>query len=66
MKAATGDWVIVEANHLLSPRRRGRIVEIRGEDGAPPYLVHWADTGAETLIFPGPDTHVVPDENAPG
>ena len=31
---------------------------MRGEDGAPPYLVRWSD-GHEALTFPGPDAHVV-------
>ena len=35
-------------------RRHGEIVEVRGADGAPPYLVRWSD-GHEALFFPGPD-----------
>ena len=29
-------------------------VEVRGEDGGPPYLVRF-DDGHETLLFPGAD-----------
>ncbi|AEW98608.1 protein of unknown function DUF1918 (plasmid) [Streptantibioticus cattleyicolor NRRL 8057 = DSM 46488] len=37
----------------------GEIVEVRGADGAPPYVVRF-DDGHETLIFPGPDCVVEP------
>lgn len=62
MKATTGNWLVVESNHLSAPPRRGLIVEVHGTDGAPPYLVRWDDTGAETLFFPGPDSHVLTTE----
>jgi Domain of unknown function (DUF1918) len=34
--------------------RVGRIVEVRGPGGAPPYVVRFED-GHEGLVFPGPD-----------
>ena len=37
--------------------RDGEIVEVRGPDGGPPYLVRWADSHTG-LYFPGPDAHV--------
>lgn len=57
--ADIGDWLLVRArtDHLHS--RRGRIMEIRGGKGGPPYLVQWADTGAQALVFPGPDAQVM-------
>lgn len=58
MKAAVGDWLVVEGQHLLTPKRHGQIVEVHGTDGAPPYVVRWTDTDAETLYFPGPDARV--------
>ena len=65
MKAAAGDQVIVEGNHLMAPRRQGVVIEVHDPAGAPPYLVRWADTDTETLFFPGPDCHVVPGEHLP-
>jgi len=59
MKATVGDWVVVEGNHLMSPRRNGQILEVHATNGAPPYLVRWTDTTSETLFFPGPDAHIV-------
>ena len=58
MQAAVGDRLVVESNKVDSPRREGEIVEVRGEDGGPPYLVRWSD-GHEGLTYPGPDAHVV-------
>lgn len=59
MHASVGDRLVTESNKVDSPRREGEIVEVRGDDGAPPYLVRWED-GHEGLTFPGPDAHVVP------
>jgi len=33
---------------------------VRGPEGKPPYLVRWADTGHEALVFPGPDAVIHP------
>ncbi len=56
MQAAVGDRIIVRATHVDEPSRDGEILEVRGADGTPPYLVRWSDTGHEGLFFPGPDT----------
>ncbi len=40
------------------PVRDGEILEVRDDDGAPPYLVRWSDTGHEALVYPGPDAYV--------
>lgn len=62
VKARVGDWVVVEGVTLGVPTRRGQVVEVRHPDGSPPYLVHWVDTGKQTLAFPGPDAHVMTAE----
>jgi len=59
MEAHVGDRLVTESNRVDSPRREGDIVEVRGADGAPPYVVKWAD-GHEGLVYPGDDAHVVP------
>lgn len=61
MKASVGDRLVVKATHVDGPTRDGEVVEVRGADGAPPYVVRWAD-GHEGLYFPGPDTAVVHHE----
>jgi Domain of unknown function (DUF1918) len=59
MQAKVGDQIVVESNKVDEPRRVGDIIEIHGDDGAPPYVVRWSD-GHEGLTFPGPDAHVRP------
>lgn len=61
MRANVGDRIVVEGHTVGVQRRDGEVVEVRGEDGAPPYVVRWSD-GHEGLTFPGPDAHVVPKE----
>jgi hypothetical protein len=63
MKAQTGDELIMEGAHVGAHRRIGVVIEVRGTDGQPPYLVRWNDNGSETLCFPGPDAHVRPPEH---
>jgi hypothetical protein len=58
MHAKVGDRLVVEGAHVDAPRREGEVVEVRGKDGQPPYVVKWSD-GHEGLTFPGPDAHVV-------
>lgn len=58
MFATVGDRLVVHSQHLDGPVRQGEIVEVRGADGSPPYVVRWADTGRETLVFPGADATV--------
>jgi hypothetical protein len=64
MKAHTGDRLIMEGAHVGNPRRTGVVLEVRGENGAPPYLVRWLDSGHETLCYPGPDARVQPEAEA--
>ncbi len=59
MQAKVGDRLVVEGVHVDTPRREGEVIEVRGADGAPPYVVQWSD-GHEGLTFPGPDAHIVP------
>ncbi|MBO0979482.1 DUF1918 domain-containing protein [Microbacterium sp. SD291] len=57
MKAKVGDHLIVEGHTDSEHRREAEVLEVRGEDGAPPYLVRWSD-GHEGLMYPGTDARV--------
>jgi len=57
MRAVTGDELIVKGLHVGDGDRQGVIIEIRGEEGAPPYLVRWRD-GHESMFFPTTGTAV--------
>jgi hypothetical protein len=56
--ASVGDRLVIHAQHLDAPNRDGEIIEVSHQDGSPPYLVRWSDTGRQTLMFPGPDATV--------
>jgi hypothetical protein len=58
MQASVGDRIVVKGHHIGEPDRDGKVLEVHGADGAPPYLVLWEDSGHEGLFFPGPDTVV--------
>jgi hypothetical protein len=53
MKAHQGDRIILAASHTDEPTRDGEVLEVRGANGDPPYLVRWAD-GRTGLMYPGP------------
>ncbi|MCU0262822.1 MAG: DUF1918 domain-containing protein [Candidatus Nanopelagicales bacterium] len=53
MKASVGDRIVMAGEQVDRPTRDGVILEVRGQDGAPPYLVSWAD-GHTGLLYPGP------------
>lgn len=66
MKAAVGDVLVIDGHHVGERTRRGEVVEVRGADGAPPYIVRWDDSERTTLLFPGPDCIVHHrDDDAP-
>ena len=53
MKAHQGDRIILAASHIEEATRDGEVLEVRGKDGEPPYLVRWTD-GHTGLLYPGP------------
>jgi hypothetical protein len=57
MRATVGDEIHVHGRTVGAGEQRGEIIEVRGDDGAPPYVVRFAD-GHEGLIFPGSDCEV--------
>lgn len=59
MHAAVGDRLHVHGKVVGTADRMGEIVEVRGADGAPPYVVRFED-GHEALMYPGPDCVVEP------
>lgn len=61
MRASVGDRLHVRSRTVESGERTGEVLEVRGADGGPPYLVRFSD-GHESLVYPGPDTTVEPPE----
>lgn len=57
MQAKVGDELTVKGRRQGDSDRHGQIIEIRGQGGAPPYVVRWQDS-RESVFFPSADTVV--------
>ena len=57
MRASVGDRIHVHGRVVGTRPQMSEVVEIRGRDGGPPYLVR-RDDGHEVLMFPGADASV--------
>lgn len=57
MQAQVGDEIVVHSRHVGEHGRIGRIIEVKGHDGQPPYVVRWED-GHEAVFFPSADSSV--------
>nr|WP_308211696.1 DUF1918 domain-containing protein [Nocardiopsis dassonvillei] len=55
--ASVGDRIHIEGKGAGMRGRVGEVIEVRGPEGGPPYLVRFSD-GHESLIYPGPDAVV--------
>jgi len=58
MEAQVGDRLVVKGRKVGAGERIAEILEVRGKDGEPPYVVRWCDDGRESLVIPGPDASV--------
>ncbi len=63
MRATVGDRLHVHGKTVGQHDQMGEIIEVRGPNGAPPYLVRFSD-GHTRLVFPGPDAVVEHPEDA--
>ena len=63
MHAQVGDLLNLHGKVVGQPGERCEVLEVMGQNGAPPYRVRHAD-GHEGVLFPGPDTSVEPGEAA--
>jgi hypothetical protein len=64
MQAQVGDRLVIKAHHLGEPARDAEILEVRGPDGTPPFVVRWEEDGRIGMFFPGPDAFVQHFEHA--
>jgi hypothetical protein len=63
-RAAPGDRIIVHGHRVGEAPRDAEVIEVLGDDGAPPYLVRWED-GREAEVFPGSDIVIHHFEHPP-
>lgn len=54
MQASVGDRLHVHGKVVGQAEHTGKIVEVHGPGGTPPFLVRF-DDGHTGLVFPGPD-----------
>lgn len=57
MRAVVGDRLHVRGRVVGTSDQTSEILEIRGNDGAPPYVIRH-DDGHKALVFPGTDASV--------
>ncbi len=57
MRAVVGDRLHVHGRIVGDPEHAAEIIEIRGENGSPPYVVRY-DDGRENIVVPGADAWV--------
>jgi hypothetical protein len=59
MRATVGDELHVHSKSVGLHEQQGEIIEVRGEDGQPPYIVRFSD-GHQGLVYPGADCVIEP------
>lgn len=59
MHAAVGDHIRIHSRTLGQPERIGTVIEVRGPEGEPPYVVDFGD-GQGHFMIPGTDCEVEP------
>jgi hypothetical protein len=57
MRAEAGDEIVARGRRVGDEDRKGVIIEVHGERGAPPYLVRW-ENGHESVFMPSSDSLV--------
>ncbi|TFD45178.1 DUF1918 domain-containing protein [Cryobacterium frigoriphilum] len=65
MRATQGDRIVIRGKSVGNPDRHGEILDVRGEDGGPPYEVRFHD-GHRSVVYPGSDfiiEHVSAEES---
>jgi Domain of unknown function (DUF1918) len=58
LRAQPGDGLVIRAHHAGEAEHDGEILEVLGENGAPPYLVRWEEDGHVSRLYPGTDAYV--------
>jgi hypothetical protein len=58
MHARPGDHLVIRSNNVGRPDREAEVLEVRGAEGQPPFVVRWADDGRVGYVLPGSDAFV--------
>jgi hypothetical protein len=66
VQARVGDRIVVHSTHQGEPERTGQVLEVRGQSGAPPYVVRWDPDGHTGVFHPAAGSCAVVPEPANG
>ena len=58
LRAQPGDRLVIRGHHQGEPERDAKVLEVLGDEGAPPYVVRWQDDGPISRLYPGSDAYV--------
>ena len=58
LTAQKGDRLVVRGRRQGEADRDAEILEVRGAEDGPPFLVRWSDSGHTGLYFPSSDAFV--------
>lgn len=58
LTAHKGDRLVVRGRRQGEPDRDAEILDVRGAEDGPPFLVRWSDSGHTGLYFPSSDAFV--------
>ena len=64
LRADPGDRLVIRGHRVGEPARDAKILEVLGENGAPPYVVRWEDNGHVSRFYPSSDAYVHHFEHA--
>lgn len=60
MRAKPGDRLVIKGHRVGHLDAQAEIIEVRGENGEPPYRVRWESDGRESVVYPGADAVIEP------
>jgi hypothetical protein len=65
LRASPGDRLVIRGHHVGELPRDAEVLEVLGEDGAPPFIVRWEDDGRVSRFYPSSDAYVEHFEHKP-
>lgn len=60
MRAKAGDRLVIKGHRVGHVDAEAEVLEVRGENGEPPFRVRWLSDGRESVVYPGADAVIQP------
>ena len=58
LRAAPGDRLVIRGHRVGEPEHDAEVLEVLGDDGGPPFLVRWEDSGRVSRLYPSSDAYI--------